>query len=80
MVALKLKEFDIDTLPLAFGKYKGNTPNEVSVIDPHYLVWMYENIPNICSRDCYMNAEQDAQEINTHAHDLDDVAPYSSRR
>lgn len=34
----------LDDTPLAFGKYKGKTPNEVAEINPGYIVWMYENI------------------------------------
>lgn len=35
-----------DNLPLEFGKYKGFTPNEIAEHDPHYMIWVYENITN----------------------------------
>lgn len=28
--------------PLAFGKYRGMTPSDVSVIDPSYIVWLHD--------------------------------------
>ena len=30
---------DIDEVCLTFGKYRGMTPCDVSIIDPHYIVW-----------------------------------------
>lgn len=35
---------DIDNTPLTFGKYKGDTPDEISEHDPGYIIWMAENI------------------------------------
>lgn len=44
------EEIDLDHTPLTFGKYKGQTPDEVSESDPAYIVWMYNNIkPKKCS-------------------------------
>lgn len=37
-----LPEVDIDNQPLKFGKYSGNTPDEISEFDPGYIVWLYE--------------------------------------
>ena len=37
---------DIDHTPLTFGKYKGQTPDEVSAHDPHWLVWAHNNVTN----------------------------------
>lgn len=35
---------EFDDTPLTFGKYRGKTPEEISDIDPGYIVWMAENI------------------------------------
>ena len=35
---------DIDEVCLTFGKYRGMTPCDVSIIDPHYIVWMYNTV------------------------------------
>lgn len=35
---------DIDDRPLTFGKYKGETPNEIAKRDPHYITWIYKNV------------------------------------
>ena len=37
-------ELDLDHTPLTFGRYRGQTPDEVSEHDPSYVVWMYNNI------------------------------------
>ena len=37
---------DLDDTPLAFGKYKGKTPDEVSELNPGYLIWMYKEFDN----------------------------------
>ena len=43
-------ELDLDHTPLTFGRYRGQTPDEVSEHDPSYVVWMYNNIkPEPCS-------------------------------
>lgn len=45
---------DIDDRPLTFGKYKGETPNEISRKDPQYLAWIYDNVtPCPVSKDLY---------------------------
>lgn len=38
--------FDLDALPLQFGKYRGRSPESVADDDPGYIVWLYENVPN----------------------------------
>jgi len=45
----------LDHSPLTFGKYKGKTPNQVSVTDPGWLVWAFENVSNrsVCSKLLY---------------------------
>ena len=43
-----------DKSKLLFGKYKGLTPEEVSKINPGYIVWMYKTIdPKKCSEKLY---------------------------
>ena len=32
---------------ITFGKYKGKTFNEISNIDPDYIVWLNENVKTI---------------------------------
>jgi hypothetical protein len=34
---------NIDDVPIGFGKYTFNTPNQIADKDPRYLVWAYEN-------------------------------------
>ena len=42
---------DLDHTPLTFGKYKGQTPDEISEHDPQYIVWMYNTVrPHKCSK------------------------------
>jgi len=50
-----MPEFEeIDKTQLTFGKYQGDTPLEVSQIDPDYIVWMYENMDDPpCSEELY---------------------------
>lgn len=48
---------DMDHTPLDRGKYRGRTPDQISQIDPGYIVWLYETVkPLKCSevlyRDC----------------------------
>lgn len=50
------KPLDVDREPLPFGKYKGKTPEEVSKIDPSYIVWLCKDIDtwyNYISQDLY---------------------------
>lgn len=44
---------DLDSTPLRFGKYKGQTPDEVADHDPQWLSWAYKNVTNrdTCSED-----------------------------
>lgn len=45
---------DKDCTPLTFGKYKGETPDEISDHDPGYIVWAWENLEfKPCSRAMY---------------------------
>ena len=34
----------LDDTPLTFGKYNGETPNEVANNDPQYIVWLFDNL------------------------------------
>jgi len=34
----------LDDTPLTFGKHKGETPNDIAVVNPQYVVWMYDNM------------------------------------
>ncbi len=53
----------IDDVPLAFGKYKGKTPNEIAEIDNSYIIWLHENVPAAVSKDlaeaCYYDDSED---------------------
>lgn len=54
---------NLDRSPLVFGKYIGQTPEEIAEEDPAYIVWMYENIkPRRCSKDLAIACEQDDRE------------------
>lgn len=54
---------EIDNTPITFGKYKGHTPEEISVIDPSYIVWMFDNIkPAKCSKELRDGCEWDIRE------------------
>ena len=58
---------EIDNTPLSFGKYKGHTPEEVAVVDPSYVVWMFDNIkPAKCSKElrdgCEWERQQEAEQ------------------
>lgn len=44
----------MDQTPLTFGKYKGQTPDEISEEDPSYIVWLFENVQGVCTRDLYL--------------------------
>lgn len=45
------KGIDLDHTPVTFGKYRGQTPDEISEHDPSYVVWMYHNVkPTPCSK------------------------------
>ena len=50
----------LDKTPLTFGKHKGRTPEEITDLDPGYIVWMYENIsPKKCTRGLYLACEEE---------------------
>lgn len=54
---------ELDNTKLTFGKYKGHTPEEISVVDPSYIVWMFDNIkPAKCSKELRDGCEWDIRE------------------
>jgi hypothetical protein len=58
-----LELMDIDETPLIFGKYKGQTPDEIGDYDPSYVVWMFANVkPAPCSKAFAEACEQDVRE------------------
>lgn len=46
------EEIALDHTPLTFGKYAGQTPDDISEDDPKYIVWMYDTVNNkpTCSK------------------------------
>lgn len=59
---VKLTAIDIDAVPLGFGKYKGQTPNDIGNADPGYIVWLYENLESkVCSKELYKACEMDRE-------------------
>lgn len=45
------EDLKLDKTPLRFGKYKGKTPDEVSEIDPGWIVWAHKNVKwPVCSQ------------------------------
>jgi hypothetical protein len=54
----------LDHTSLLFGRHKGKTPDQVSEVDPSWLVWAYETIKDkrICSKVLYEACKQDNQE------------------
>jgi hypothetical protein len=45
---------DADTIPLGFGKHKGNTPKRIAEIDPGYVVWLHDKLgAHTCSEGLY---------------------------
>lgn len=55
---------EIDHTPLCFGRYNGKTPDEVSNIDPGYLIWMSEqdNLKHYVSAALVRACKQDMAE------------------
>ncbi len=44
MVSLAGHSKLIDDIPLSFGKYKGQTPDEISEFDPSYIVYIWDTL------------------------------------
>lgn len=56
-------DLDLDNEPLRFGKYKGQTPEEIAEHDPGYIVWLYDTIkPRLCSKELALACESDERE------------------
>lgn len=54
---------ELDHTPLAFGKYVGKTPDEISLQDASYILWLYEQCtPKMCSRLLYVACREDEAE------------------
>lgn len=52
-----------DVIPLGFGKYKGQTPEEIADEDPSYIVWLYDTInPKVCSESIALYCEWEVRE------------------
>jgi hypothetical protein len=57
----------IDDICLAFGKYMGMTPTEVSVEDPSYIVWMYKTVKPIqCSLELMLECQKEIDDIESY--------------
>ena len=65
-------ELKLDKTPLTFGKHRGKTPDEISEIDPSYIVWLYNNIKphkcsewlkEVCQQEQYEDEDDDTNEI-----------------
>ena len=54
---------DIDSIPLSFGKYINQTPEQVAERDPQYILWMYDNIkPKPCTKQLRDYCEMDIRD------------------
>lgn len=38
------KRIDVDNTKLGFGKYQDKTPDELSELDPAYMVWIFQEL------------------------------------
>jgi hypothetical protein len=57
----------LDHTPLKFGKHAGKTPDQISEIDPSYIVWMWNEWkasgkPPPCSKLLYVACENERNE------------------
>jgi len=67
MNALKVKATDTIT----FGKYKGKTFNEISNIDPDYILWLDENVKDVKLPKKWLECvEMDVRERDSELHDI----------
>ncbi len=58
----RLMSKNIDEMCLTFGKYRGVSPADLSIIDPHYIVWMYDNVKPIpCSLELMLACQEEAE-------------------
>ena len=65
-------DLELDKTPLTFGKYAGLTPDQISEIDPGYVVWLYRTIQpqrvstwlyEVCLNDASDDSEDDTDEV-----------------
>jgi hypothetical protein len=61
----------MDHTPLGFGKHIGKSPNDISEIDPSYIVWLYENTEGNCSRALYAACRDDLAADDPDTSDFD---------
>ena len=60
---INIKSLSIDETPLTFGKYKGQTPEQIAEENPSYLIWAYENLDNKpCTKLLYYACLHDEEE------------------
>lgn len=60
---MKMSIPDPDDTPLTFGKYRGETPNEIAEKDGSYIVWLYDKInPKVCTKALALACEMDERE------------------
>jgi hypothetical protein len=52
----------VDDTPLSFGRYRGQTPEEIVRRDPQYVLWLYETHPRLVSRQLYLAADSEVEE------------------
>jgi len=53
-LAAKKNVSNIDHIRLNFGRHNGKTPDQVSVIDPNYIIWMWDKFDDPpCSEALY---------------------------
>lgn len=51
---------NIDEMCLTFGEYRGISPADLSIINPHYIVWMYDNVKPIpCSLELMLACQEE---------------------
>ena len=73
MPAINFTIKDLDETPLTFGKYKGDTPDEIAKKNPVYICWLYETIePKKCSKLLYLSCDQIRIETMAYGHLGDD--------
>lgn len=64
-------EVDKDNTPLTFGKYEGQTPDEISEKDPAYLVWAFETLKHPpCSEAMYQFCKDSGEYDEEYEHEL----------
>jgi len=67
MNALKVKPTDTIT----FGKYNGQTFEEIANIDPDYILWLDKNVKDVILPKKWIECvEMDIREKNSELHDI----------